>query len=441
MSTRQPTEFQVSTETKLNRIAWLSSRDKKKVFNNLMHLFNKESLRSCFNELDGGKAVGMDGVNKAHYEAELDANLDNLLARMKRMGYRPGPVRQTLIPKEGKPGATRPLGIGNFEDKIVQKMMQKVLESIYEPLFYECSYGFRPGMGCHDAIRALHQHLYRYEIQTIIDVDLANYFGTISHKILENVLREKIGDEKFIRYLIRMFKAGVLAEGELSVSEEGVPQGSPCSPVLANIFAHYVIDEWFMMTVKRHCAGRVEQYRYCDDVIICCELEYDAIRIKRALGKRLSKFGLRLNEEKTKMVSFSKRKSVKGAKQGTFDFLGFTFFLGRSRKGNIIPKVKTCGKRFRSKLKKVNEWARKIKDQCDLKTIWSIFCSKIRGHIQYYGVSFNSRFVHNFQYQAIRLMFKWLNRRSQRKSFNWEKFNLFLKAFPPPKVRVCHSLF
>ena len=196
-----------------------------------------------------------------------------------------------------------------------------------------------------------------------------------------------------------------------------------------------------MMTVKWHCAGRVEQYRYCDDVIICCQFEYDAIRIKRALGKRLSKFGLRLNEEKTKMVSFSKQKAGKGAKQGTFDFLGFTFFWGRSRKGNIIPKVKTCEKRFRSKLKKVNEWARKIKDQCDLKTIWSIFCSKIRGHIQYYGVSFNSRFVHNFQYQAIRLMFKWLNRRSQRKSFNWEKFNLFLKAFPPPKVRVCHSLF
>ena len=235
----EPTEFQVSTETKLNRIAWLSSRDKKKVFNNLMHLFNKESLRSCFNELDGGKAVGIDGVNKAHYEAELDANLDNLVERMKRMGYRPGPVRQTLIPKEGKPGATRPLGIGNFEDKIVQKMMQKVLESIYEPLFYECSYGFRPGMGCHDAIKALHQHLYKYETQTIIDVDLANYFGTINHKILENVLREKIEDEKFIRYLIRMFKAGVLAEGELTVSEEGVPQGSSCSPVLANIFAHY----------------------------------------------------------------------------------------------------------------------------------------------------------------------------------------------------------
>ncbi len=437
----RPPEFQIPTETKLTRIAWLSSRDEKKVFENVMHLFNKASLMQCFSELGGRKAVGVDGTDKVRYGAKLDSNLDDLLTRMKRMAYRPGPVRQVLIPKEGRPGATRPLGIGNFEDKVVQKMMQKVLESIYEPLFHPCSYGFRPGRGCHDAVKDLRNHLYRYEVQTIIDVDLADFFGTIDHKMLENVLRGKIRDERFIRYLVRMFKAGVLADGELAVSEEGVPQGSPCSPVLANIYAHHVIDEWFVKVVGGHCAGRVALFRYADDAVICCETENDSERIKKALGRRLAKYGLRLNEEKTKMVSFSKQNAQRGSKQDTFDFLGFTFYLGKSRKGKVIPKVKTCGKRFRAKLAKVGAWARQIRNRFELKEIWRRFCSKMRGHIQYYGVSFNAKYVASFRHHATQLMFKWLNRRSQRKSFTWEKFNLFLKAYPPPTVRVHHSLF
>jgi RNA-directed DNA polymerase len=217
-----------NTDTKLKRVAWLSAHEPKKKFDQLMHHFNEDSLAACFHELDGKKAVGTDGIDKARYGENLDANLKDLIARMKRMAYKPAPVRQILIPKEGKSGATRPLGISNFEDKLVQKMMQKVLESLYEPRFLDCSFGFRPERGCHEAIRALHHHLYRHDVQTVLDVDLANFFGTIDHSLLLEVLKEKINDQRLLRYLTRMFKAGVLADGDLTVSEEGVPQGGLC---------------------------------------------------------------------------------------------------------------------------------------------------------------------------------------------------------------------
>jgi RNA-directed DNA polymerase len=257
----RPAESQTTTATQLTRIAWLSARDTQKTFQSLMHHFNETSLKACFHQLDGRKAVGVDGVTKAAYAQHLDDNLTDLVARMKRMAYRPGPVRQVLIPKAGAPHATRPLGISNREDKVVQLLMHRVLESIYEPLFLDCSYGFRPGRGCHEALRALHQHLYRKEVETIIDLDIANYFGTIDHDLLEAILREKIQDERFLRYVKRMFKAGVLTAGELTVSEEGVAQGSCCSPILANIFAHHVLDTWFEAVVKAHCRGQVALYR------------------------------------------------------------------------------------------------------------------------------------------------------------------------------------
>ena len=224
------TESQSTTATKLKRIAWLTSRDEHQPFNSLMHHFNVASLEECFHQLDGRKAVGIDGVTKAEYAERLDDNLQDLVQRMKRMAYRPEPVRQVRIPKEGQPHATRALGISVLEDKIVQKMMHRLLESSYEPLFLESSYGFRPNRGAHTAIQALHHHLFRSHVETVIDVDLAGYFDSIDHQLLAGILGEKIQDERFMRYLHRMFKAGVLAEGELQVSEEGVPQGSIWTP-------------------------------------------------------------------------------------------------------------------------------------------------------------------------------------------------------------------
>lgn len=435
------TETQYLTQTKLNRIAWLSKQDCHKEFGCLMHLFNKESLLECFHSLDKNKAVGIDGVDKSSYAENLEINIEALLAKMKQMAYRPGPVREVLIPKEGKPGATRPLGISNLEDKIIQKMMQRVLESIYEPIFLNCSYGFRPGKGCHDAIKDLQNYLHEQDVQTVIDIDLKNFFGTIDHQLMEETLRRKIKDPRLMRYIIRMFKAGVLSKDDLKISDEGVPQGSICSPVLANIFAHYVLDLWFQDEIKPKCKGRVQLFRYADDAVICCQYEEDALRLREVLPKRLERFKLLLNEEKTKLVGFDKAKARMGIVQGTFDFLGFTFYFGKSRAGRIVPKLKTRAKAINAKLKKVTVWFKQVRNKMSLKEIWKTFCAKQRGHIQYYGVSHNMRNVEKFLYESIKIAFKWLNRRSQRKSFAWEKFVLFMQQYPLPRAKIAHRLF
>jgi RNA-directed DNA polymerase len=429
------------TKTKLNRIALLSKQDPRRSFESLMHHFNEESLKECFHELDGKKALGVDGIDKETYGKELDPNISTLIAKMKAMAYRPGPVREVLIPKEGKPGATRPLGISGLEDKIIQKMMQQILESIYEPIFLGCSYGFRPGKGCHDAIRDLQHYLHDSTIQTVIDIDLKNFFGTIDHGILEGILKEKIKDTKFMRYINRMFKAGVLSNGDLRMSEEGVTQGSICSPVLANVFAHYAIDLWIETMVKPNCKGEVRLFRYADDAIICCQYNIDAQRIRESLTKRLEKYKLKLNEEKTKQIPFDKRLAAQGIKQGTFDFLGFTFYWGEARSGRIVPKLKTKATTMKSKLNRVKEWIKEIKDKLPLKQIWKIFTAKLRGHINYYGVSHNAEYVSKFIHEATNIVFKWLNRRSQRKSFSWEQFAKYIKTHTLPRVKIVHRLF
>jgi RNA-directed DNA polymerase len=430
-----------STETKLLRISKLSSEDSKMKFRWLMPHFNKDTLIRCFNELSGRKAVGIDGKTKDEYGIRLEENIENLIARMKTMSYRPGPVREVLIPKDGQKGKFRPLGISNFEDKIVQMMSAKILGAIYEPIFLDCSYGFRPGRSCHMAVKALSTYLFRNQCEVVIDVDLSNFFGTIDHGKLVRLLRMKIIEGTFIRYIIRMLKAGILSDGELRKTDEGSPQGSVVSPILSNIFAHYAIDVWFETVVKKYSKGKIALFRYCDDIVVCCEYRSDADRIMKSLKGRLDRFSLKLNEDKTKVVPFKKRNFDKGIKQGTFDFLGFKFYIARSRKGGVTVKLRTNSKRSRTKLKNMKTWIMKYRHTYKLKDLWMKFCIKLNGHIRYYSVSFNYDSVSAFMQKAVKIFFKWINRRSQRKSITWDKFNKFILKYPLPKIIIYHSLF
>ncbi|MCG8375563.1 MAG: group II intron reverse transcriptase/maturase, partial [Chlorobiales bacterium] len=424
--------------TKRARVQQRSAENPEMVFNQLMHHFNERNLRQWFHELKGKAATGIDGISKADYGKNLDANIQDLHRRLKAMSYRPSPVRQVWIPKDGQPNKQRPLGIGTFEGKIVEKGIQQILEAIYEPLFYDCSYGFRPKRGCHDAIKALRTYLYEEPVQEIIDLDLSNYFGTIDHELLMAILSEKIQDKRFLRYIKRLLKAGILDKDKYIVTDEGVPQGSVCRPVLANIFAHVVLDDWFEKVVKVHCRGKVALFRYADDAVICCQYSDDVQRIHAVIGKRLAKYRLKLNEEKTHVVRFN-RADRKGS--GVFDFLGFTFYLGLSQAGRTLPKVKSSSKKLRVKLKRVSQWCKENRNLLRLRELWKSFCSKLRGHIQYYGVTFNAPAVGWFVRQSIQIFVKWLNRRSQRRSMNFEQFNQYMQIYPAPLIRIHHKLY
>lgn len=407
----------------------------------LMPHFNVASLKTCFDELDGKKAVGADGTDKEEYRIGLDGRMEDLVGRMKSLSYRPGPVREVLIPKEGRLGETRPLGISNFEDKIVQRMTSKVLGAIYEPLFRNCSFGFRPKRNCHMAVKALNNYLHRNDCAVLIDVDLKNYFGMIDHDKLIGMLRLKIKDETFIRYIVRMLKSGILSDGEFRMTEEGSPQGNVASPILSNIYGHYVIDCWFEDVVKQHCRGRVEIFRYADDLVICCQLKSDSERVLQALEGRLTRFSLKLNRDKTRSVEFNRAAFRQGVKQGTFDFLGFTFYLSYTKTGKVTAKLKTSRKRLRSKLGKVKAWLQANRCRLRLAELWKIFVKKLAGHVQYYGVSHNTEAVSAFIDHATAMFFKWINRRSQRKSITWEKFALLMGRFPKPTAEVLVHLY
>ncbi|ABW32255.1 group II intron reverse transcriptase/maturase [Acaryochloris marina] len=430
-------------ETGVERIASRARNHPEEPFTALMHHYSVENLRACFESLDGNKALGVDGVTKAEYQENLETNLQNLHLKLRQMSYRPQPVRQVEIPKED--GSMRPLGISCTEDKVVQEMTRRILEAIYEPVFIDTSYGFRPKRSCHDALRQLNREVMRKPVNWVADIDLAKFFDTMPHQEILSVLSIRIKDGNLLRLIARMLKAGIQTPGGVVYDELGSPQGSIVSPVIANIFLDYVLDQWFTNVVRHHCRGYCAIIRYADDVAAVFEHEEDAIRFMRVLPRRLEKYGLRLNTKKTHLLAFGKRNARRcfqtGQRPSTFDFLGLTHYWGRSRKGYVRMKRKTSKKRLRRSLKQLKMWLRKVRNIYKLPVIWRVVSLKLCGHFNYFGVTDNSQSLYYFRREVYKLLFKWLNRRSQRRSFSWGDFLHYEACYPLPRPRRLVSLY
>lgn len=430
--------------TKLQRIAEKARRESGCRFTSLFHLMNVEMLRECFRQLRKDAAAGIDKVTKKEYGANLEKNLTALVEKLHRMSYIPLPVRRVYIPKPGS-SKERPLGIPALEDKLVQAGLARILSAIYEQDFIDDSYGFRPGRGCHGALRALSDEVEGGRIHYIVDADIKGFFDNVDHEWLMKFLGHRIVDKRVLRYVKRFLKAGIMEEGAVSASDKGTPQGGIVSPILANIYLHYSLDLWFTRVFQKGCYGQSRMIRYADDFVVCFQREVDAIRFRHELDERLFRFGLEISPEKTKTIefgSFAEAKAKKrGGKAATFDFLGFTHYCSRSRNGrHFRMKRVTSHKKFTAKIRMFRDW---LKASRTLPTdeLMEKVASKLRGHFAYYGVTDNSRGISRFAYEIRCLLFKWLNRRGKRGCMNWEKFNLFLKKFPLPRPRIMVNLF
>jgi group II intron reverse transcriptase/maturase len=433
-----------SVETKLQRIAEKACKEPGCKFTSLFHLMNTELLRGCFMRLRKDAASGIDGVTKEEYGENLEANLTALVGRLHGMSYIPQPVRRVYIPK---PGSTkqRPLGIPALEDKLVQAGLVRILEAVYEADFIDDSYGFRPGRGCHDAMRALSLEVEGGKVHYIVEADIKGFFDNVQHEWLMEFLGHRIDDKRVLRYVKRFLIAGVFEDGKVSATEEGTPQGGNISPVLANIYLHYCLDLWCTRTFKRTCEGQSRLIRYADDFVVCFQFESDAKRFRTELDGRLAKFGLEVAVEKTKIMEFGPLAALKAKardeKPQTFDFLGLTHFCSRTRNGRRFRmKRVTSRKKYKAKLLIFKEWLKKSRT-LPTPAIMKTVAAKLRGHFAYYGVTDNSKGIGRFAYEVTRLLFKWLDRRGKRGSLSWEKFNRLLAKFPLPKPRIVVDLF
>ena len=405
-------------------------------------LYDPEELRESFERQDGRKASGVDGVKKADYAEGLEEKLVDLSARLRRMGFRPRPVRRVYIPKGD--GRRRPLGIPSFEGRLVQDRLSLVLQAIWEPEFCECSYGFRPGRSAHDALQRVADIITYEYTQWVVEADIKGFFDHVSHEHLMRFLEHRIADPNFLRTIRRFLKAGVMEDGIVEASEEGTPQGGLVSPVLANIYLHYVLDLWFEKRFKRSCKGKAHLVRYADDFIACFECEEDANRYLSEMTERLAAFDLEIEPSKTACLRFGNRanrdkRKDDNDKPTTFNFLGFTHFVGKSRRGKFLVGRKTERKRFGKKLKMLAEQLRVLRVKGG-KAMVEYVALHLRGHMQYYGVSGNTRSLQVYFHQALKLLYKWLNLRSQRKSVTWEVFNARIKKVMPCP-RIVHNFY
>lgn len=408
---------------KLDRINSVAVRDREAVFNNLSQLVNEDNLKQAFRGLDGSKAVGIDLVTKEQYARDLQTNIASLANEIRRGGWRPRPSRQVLIPKPT--GGTRPLAVGCLEDKIVQSLVAKILEAIYEPRFHRESYGFRPGRSCHQALSSVYSAINkRGKYTVVVEMDIEKFFNNINHERMMDFLRERISDQPLLRLLHRMLRNSVLStNGEIIDNSTGTPQGSPVSPILANIYLHHVLDEWF----DQNYIGRAAMVRYADDAVFIFDDLKAAEKFKAELAQRFAQYDLKLNEDKSGIVEFGPKSG------GIIGFVGFVLYWGKTRITRTTLKIKTAPERLRRAVQAFTDWIKDARNRYPLKELWTRAAARMRGHYSYYAVSFNSHAVHKFYFSCVGAMFKWLNRRSQKKSYTWEEFVRKLMFNPLPK--------
>ncbi len=425
-----------TVSTKQARIATLAKQMPEAAMYSLSKHMNLEWLREAYRRTRKDGAVGVDGVTAEEYAKDLEANLLSLLDRAKSGDhYRAPPVRRVHIPK-GDGSQTRPIGIPTFEDKVLQRAVQMLLEPLYEQDFYDFSYGFRPRRSAHDALDALYEGLWEMKGGWVLDADIRNYFGTIGRKELQDLVGQRVADGVVRRLIGKWLRAGVQEEGVVYHPEAGTPQGGVISPILSNIYLHEVLDKWWAEDVLPRLRGKAFMVRFADDFVMVFEEREDAERVYAALPQRFERFGLAIHPEKTRLIQFRRpRRDGNGKKPGSFDFLGFTHYWGRSRRGSQILKRKTAKGRVSRGLKAINAWARRARHVPITKQA-NTLGHKLRGHFNYYGLRGNSESINRFAYEARRLWKKWLGRRSQRARMTWEKFNRLLQRYPLPPARL-----
>jgi group II intron reverse transcriptase/maturase len=419
----------------LLKVVERAQREPEGRFHSLAHLIDVSALERAYHRMRKDAAVGVDGITKEEYGQALESNLRDLHARLKAKRYRHQPIRRVTIPKEQ--GKTRPIGISAFEDKLVQDAVREVLEAIYEQDFLDCSYGFRPGRSAHDAIRTLDQIVHQGEVSWILEADIVSFFDSIDRNELKKMLEIRVADGSLLRLIGKCLHVGVLDGAELSTPETGTAQGSVLSPLLGNVTLHYALDLWFETEVKPRLRGRATLIRYADDFAIGFEHEEDARRVLAVLGKRLGRYGLTLHPDKTRLLPFRRppagQKSGKGS--ASFDFLGFTLYWARSRRGRWGMACKTRRASLRRAIQSVTDWCH-LHRHLPVQVQHAALTRRLRGHFNYFGVSGNFRSLLLLAQAAKRAWYKWLCRRSQRKRLTWERFADLLEQHPLPRPRI-----
>src|SRR5258708_5335618 len=426
--------------TDTDRLCELAKEDPKRRVFSIAHLITPERMYAAFLRLRKDASAGVDGVTYEEYEKDAARNIRELHRRLTDGKYRAQPLRRVYIPKEN--GKQRPISIPALEDKILQKVVVELLNSIYEQDFLDCSYGFRPGRGQHQALDEVGRVTCTRPTGWILEIDITAYFDSIVREQLMEMIEKRVRDGSVLRLIRKWIKGGVIERGQLLVSETGTGQGQPISPLLANIYLHYILDEWFEEVVKPRLKGEAHEIRFADDAILCFEHKEDAEKVKEVLTKRFGKFGLTLHPEKTRLVEFGRYAGRNAKKQGkkpqTFEFLGFTHMCARSRKGKFTVHVKTIGKRLRRRLKAIAEWCQKHRHEpvdAQQKTL----NAKLRGHYQYYGRPTNYRSLQQF-YRSVRRIWKQgLSRRTRGRWLTWDRYDKILRQHPLLLPRIMHS--